>query len=88
MQSTLVATYSKDGTIKVFDIANWLEGKQGIKTLHSFEAHKSEILCCNFSVQMKKLIAGSKDNYISMWDLESGALVKFYQAHSCDVVMT
>eukprot|EP00703_Trepomonas_sp_PC1_P002642 JAP93964.1 WD domain, G-beta repeat-containing protein [Trepomonas sp. PC1] len=87
IKSSLISSFSKDGCIKIFNIENWLQSKPGAKALHSLEAHKSEVLCANFSLQAKKLIAGSKDNFISMWDLENGQLEKFFQAHQCDVVM-
>ncbi|CAL5990505.1 G-beta repeat-containing protein [Hexamita inflata] len=83
--SNIIASFSRDGIVKIFDISNWIKNIQGPKQLFQLEAHKSEILCGCFSANMKKFIAGSKDNYISVWDLENGKLLKFFQAHNCDV---
>lgn len=49
------------------------------------EAHKSEVMAGAFSMSGKLFLAGSKDNYISMWNLENGQIIKFFQAHNSDV---
>ena len=38
-----------------------------------------------FSQSGKLFLAGAKDNYISMWNLENGQLLKFFPAHESDV---
>lgn len=84
-ESSIIATFSRDGAIKIFDISNWLTGEQGAKQMFVLEAHKSEVLAGAFSMSGKLFLAGSKDNYISMWNLENGQILKFFQAHNSDV---
>ena len=85
-KSNLAATFSRDGVIKIYDITNWITYKQGCKQVYSLEVHKSEVISGSFSQDLKKFIAGSKDNCISLWDLETGYLIKHFQVHKSDVV--
>uniref|UniRef100_A0A6C0J8Z1 Uncharacterized protein n=1 Tax=viral metagenome TaxID=1070528 RepID=A0A6C0J8Z1_9ZZZZ len=56
-----------DKTIKYFNI----EQNKIIHTLN----HDSTVFCCDFSTDGTKIVSGS-DNFIYIWDLEKGELIK------------
>jgi WD40 repeat protein len=60
---TILATGSKDNTIKLFDLKSF-------KELVTLKGHKGHVRSLAFSSDGKFLLSGSEDNKVKLWDLD------------------
>ena len=76
----LLASGSRDDTIKVWDLA-------GKRMLRQLEGHRDSVTVVAFSPDGRYLVSGSEDGTLKFWDVESGREFRSLKAHS-DQILT
>ncbi|KAH0787405.1 Transcriptional repressor tup12-related protein [Histomonas meleagridis] len=71
----MIATASKDNTLKIWDIQDLVVCKQNLI------GHTSFVVSCCFSPNDEYLFSGSKDESIKLWKQETGELLCTIHAH-------
>ena len=71
------ATCSADKTIKIFNV----DGNKGFDYSRTLLGHTRWVWDCEFLRDSTKMISVSTDNYLKVWDLESGSILKNTTQH-------
>jgi hypothetical protein len=69
----IIATSSKDRTIKIWDFNGTL--------LRDFTGHRRDVMAVDFSSDGKRIISGSADGTVKEWDIETGTVIRSIDAH-------
>ena len=69
-----VLTGSKDGTLKLWDIAT-------TRLVRTFAGHKGDITAVALSPDGTRALSGSKDKTIRLWEVATGRLIRTIYAH-------
>jgi WD40 repeat protein len=69
-----LASGSRDGTVRVWDVAG--------ETLQTFKKHTDLVSSVAFSPDGKHLVSGSHDRTLRVWDLRTGAISQILRGHS------
>jgi len=77
-QPLLLASGSKDGTVRIWDADN-------DKLLHVLEGHRDMVVAVAFSPDNKLLAATSHDTAIKIWDTATGKEARSLKGHTKDV---
>ncbi|KAH0792751.1 WD repeat-containing protein 5-like [Histomonas meleagridis] len=76
-RSVSILTCSDDGTIQL----NFLEN-QNLTKLCECKGHQSYVLCCDISIHDLRLVSGSYDESIRIWETSTGKCLKMISGHS------
>eukprot|EP00727_Mastigamoeba_balamuthi_P007207 m51a1_g3106 putative telomerase protein component 1-like (1777) ;mRNA; r:128486-138813 len=69
----LIATASRDKTLKLWDVADR-------KEVMELVGHTSNVYSCAFSPSGERLASGSRDSHVKLWDVRTGAEVSSFAA--------
>jgi WD40 repeat protein len=58
---------------------NW---KKGFFTIREFKGHSSSLCCLQINEKLGRLVTGSHDKTIRIWDIESGECIKVLEGHT------
>lgn len=78
IDGSLLATGCMDGVARLWT-------RDG-KLVYSLCAHSESIFSISFDDQGQRILTGSYDKCVSVWDVESGTLAAKFQAHSAQVL--
>lgn len=76
---TVVASGSKDFTIKIWDI------RSGV-LLQNLVGHSREVTCLTFSATGRYVVSGSLDGTVRLWDVETGQVAHTMVGHKSEIL--
>ncbi len=76
--SDVIAVGSSDNSLRIWDLSK----NERISLLR----HSSEVLCCSFRKDGRKIVTGSLDGNIQVWDIPSGTLMQTITGNTSKIV--
>ena len=81
--SRMLASGDRACTITLFDVptSTAKDGKLDVKELKILQGHSADVFGLAFSPDNKRIVSGSHDNTVKIWDIESGECIKTLTGH-------
>ncbi len=68
--------------VQPFDYEAAIQGQPAApQKVVELKGHKAAVRCLTFSADGRRLLSGSQDNAVDLWDVEAGALIKTLRGH-------
>ncbi|XP_074599138.1 guanine nucleotide-binding protein subunit beta-2 [Brevipalpus obovatus] len=83
--SNMVASGGMDNMCSIHDLNKRESGNHGAKLVRELAGFDGFLSCCRF-VDDKKIITGTADKKIILWDIETGNKIMEYKGHTGDVI--
>ena len=77
--SKLILTCSDDGCLQI-NLFN--ENEKNLQRLCNFKGHHSYVLCCDISFHNLRVVSGSYDESIRIWETTKGECLRMISGHS------